>query len=403
MLHFDPETGLYVDPTDKVREDVRTDWTAAFAGDGRPPLDTAPETPAGQLIDSEAAIISEKDSQVLWLSNQFNPLTAEGVWQEALGKIYFITRKVAESSAVTCRCAGLSGTVIPAGSLVRDDEGRILYSTAQTTIPESGQVSVMFVLSETGPLAIGAETVNKIVTVIPGWDTVTNPTAGVLGRHAETQKEFETRRFNSVAKNAHGSLAAIYAEIADIPGVLDLMVLENVTNEPIEKWGVTIPGHSVFIAVYGGDDAAIAEAIYRKKDAGCGTAGNTTVTYTDNALGAYPGGLSYSYLIERPATLSFRIRVLLRPTQDTTVEAMEKARQAIYDSFNGLDGSDRVRIASVVYASRFYGPVYSSGIQDLVSIKIAAPAGSSWLDEISVRADQIPVLSIDDIYVEIEG
>lgn len=60
MLHFDPQTGLYPDEIETVREAVREDWVLAFRKDGLPDLNTEPETPAGQLIDSQTAAIADQ-------------------------------------------------------------------------------------------------------------------------------------------------------------------------------------------------------------------------------------------------------------------------------------------------------------------------------------------------------
>lgn len=400
MLRFDPDTGLYADPTDRLRAEVRADWQAAFARDGLPPLNVEPETPAGQLADSQTAAIADKDGQLLYLANQFNPLTAEGVWQDALGKIYFLTRKVAESSVAVCLCKGLPGTVIPAGALIRSAADGTLWRCAATTaIPTGGAAEIPFRAGDAGPLAAGAHTLTEIVTVTPGWDSVDNPAAAAPGRDAESRAEFETRRAASVAKNAHGSVAALHGAIADIPGVLDLAVLENTGDDPVARWGVTIPGHSIRISVHGGEDAAIAEAVYRKKDGGCGTAGNTEISYSDPDF----GGAAYTYRIERPEPLAFGVRVALRATPDTPAGVEEAVKKAVLNNFNGLDGGLRVGMADIVYASRFYAPALAAGVRDLVGVKICAPAaGKAWADEVTVNADRVPVLSADDITVVIE-
>lgn len=400
MLHFDPQTGLYPDEVGTVREAVREDWVLAFRKDGLPDLNTEPETPAGQLIDSQTAAIVDKDSEVLYLAQQFNPLTAEGIWQDALGEIYFLKRKLATSSTAVCVCSGLAGTVIQAGSIIKSAEDNSEWVCAGTATIPQGQSTVQatFTASEPGPLAASPDTLTQIVTVTPGWDAVTNPAAAVVGSARESQAAFENRRYNSVAANARGSVNALYGAIANLEGVLDALVLENTGNAPKEEWGVTIPGHSVWIAVAGGNDADIAEAIYRKKDAGCGTAGNTQLTYQDTGLPWQP---IYAYNIERPAPLPFGVRVTIRKTGSTSHDIVEKIKAAILADFNG-ESSDALRVgmAQNVYASRFYCPTLGVGVQDLQSIEIAAPATEEqWVDMVTVRADQEPVLDVDDITV----
>lgn len=398
-LIFNPATGLYAPETADIRENIAADWTQAFADPDGPLLDTEPTTPAGQLIDSETALIEGKNAQILYLANQFNPLVADGVWQDALGYIYFLDRQFETPSVVTAQLTGLAGTVIPAGSLVRTVDGITLIATSAATIGTDGTAQAIFSTQDAGPIQILAHSVNTVVTTIPGWDTVDNPTAAVPGRYRESRSEFEQRRFASVAKNAHGSVAALYSEIANLEGVLDLAVFDNDSNVPVVKWGVTLPPHSVYMSVYGGDDTAIASAIYHKKDAGCSTSGNTIVSYTDEALGAYPGGIVFSYNIERPAPLALAVQVTFRPTPSTPATVEKDIKAAVLADFNGQGENGRVRMASTVYASRFYCPVISAGVQDLVGIKLAAPLGSGWSDEVTVRADQIPVLSTDDISI----
>ena len=87
-LVFDPITGLVAPDTEVIRAAVAADWVKAFAAPDQPLLDTDATTPAGQLIDSETAIIEDKNAQILYLANMFNPAVADGRWQDALGCDY---------------------------------------------------------------------------------------------------------------------------------------------------------------------------------------------------------------------------------------------------------------------------------------------------------------------------
>ena len=71
-------------------------WQAAF--DNKPNPD--PATPQGQLMASLAAIVPDKNSQLLFLANMFNPATSQGVYQDAIAAIYFITRQTAQATTV---------------------------------------------------------------------------------------------------------------------------------------------------------------------------------------------------------------------------------------------------------------------------------------------------------------
>ena len=394
MLIFNPKTGLLAQDTADIRNTVQQDWRAALGQD----LDTDASTPAGQLIDSEVAMIATKDADMLYLSNQFNPLTSEGVWQDALGKIYFLERQTEKPTTVSVLCRGLYGTLIPAGSAIKTDSGIMLHSLETVTIPISEQVYIMFAADVSGPIPIPANTATTIVTVIAGWDTATNPYSGVQGRYSETQVEFERRRYASVAKNSRGMVGSLYGAIGDISGVVDLVILENIGNTPKTEWGATIPGHSVYISVYGGEGADIAKVIYEKKDGGCGTAGNTSLTYiATDAFGAV-----YTYQIERPEPLPIYVKASIRLTPTTPENIIDLIKLSVVNNFNGLDSTStlRVKMASVLYASRFYNPVIQAGTQDLVGVKISTD-DAVWADEININANTMPLIDSSQVSVDI--
>lgn len=402
-LIFDPLTGLYAPDSATIREGVAQDWADAFFDPDLPALDTEPTTPAGQLIDAEVAEIEAKNAELLYLSNQFNPKVADGRWQDALGYIYFLTRKLDEPTVVTCQLTGLNGTAVPYGALVQSADGWTLICNRSVTIGANGKAETTFRVAETGPIEIPAHSVTSIITTIPGWDTVDNAAAGAVGRDLETRSEFEARRAASVAANAHGSTGAIFGTVANIPGVLDCQVLENIGPNPVIKFGVTVPGHGVTVCVYGGEDEDIARAIYLKKDNGCDTGGNTDIMYS----AADYSNAVYNYKIMRPTPVNFWIRVTLGAGQALPQATEAALKLALYQDFYGLNtqsGNARIGLASTVYAARFYCPALAvDGVDNVQSIKVAlaasAPANGAYADVATIRGDQEPAMALDNITI----
>ena len=392
-------TGIQAEETSVIRERIRNEWKNAFATDpSLPPLDVNPETPAGQLIDGETALASEKDNELVFLANQFNPKNAVGAYQDALAAIYFIRRKIAQPTYVTCQATGAYGTVIPYGAIVQDTNGYTFMNTSLATINASGQATLLVRCTELGAVEVASGTVTKIITTVPGWDSVTNAASGVTGRDEESQASMESRRVQSVGKNAHGSVASLFGTIADINDVTALLILENTSNVDKTEKGVTLGGHSVYISVYGGADNDIARAIYEKLDGGCGTNGNTLVTYnpaSDNA-DDQPDAL-YQYYIERPTPISTGIVVTVSDAQTTTLTNAIKT--AVVENFNGNSGYRRVKMGDTLYASRFYADVIKAGVTKLETIQIAYPSTDTPADYVTVDADEIPTISADDVTV----
>ena len=402
LLSFDPQVGMVAPETAVLRDAVASNWEQAFnTGDGSPTLDTEAATPAGQLVDSEAAILAQINAELLYLFSMINPRLAEGVWQDAIGYIYFLTRKIAQPTLTTCTCTGLQGTVIPVGAQIQSDDGTRYECVNAVTIPSSGHVDALFQCLEAGPVECPAGTLNSIVTVIPGWDTVANAAAGSTGRNRESQVDFENRRRESVAKNSHGAVGSLQGALWDVDGVVDCRVLENDEDDPVVKHGITIPGHSIAACIYGGADADIAETIYLKKDAGCGTMGNYYVSHTAEDF----GGAVYSYRIVRPTPKDVQIRVTINRTELTPSDVVQRIKSAVVADFLGEDpvsGNARVGLASTVYASRFSVPVVkTAGVQDLVGIAIRLGSGA-WGSSIVIDGLTEPVIDESDVIVVIE-
>jgi hypothetical protein len=402
-LSFNPALGLSAPETGELRESVAARFREAFFEEGKPALNTDPTSPAGQLVDLVLAEIEAKNAELLYLANQFDPKGAEGIWQDALGHIYFLTRKMSEPTLVTCQLTGAPGTRVPWGALAEDSEKRRFVNSrvGGVLLDADGKGEAVFRCTVPGPADVGPHSVNRIVTTVPGWDTVDNAEAGALGRDLETRGDFEARRAASVAKNAHGSVASLYGSLHDLSGaagVIDVMVLENIGPDPVVKFGVTVPGHGVTVCIFGGRDEEIAELIYRKKDAGCDTGGNTTVTYVETGR----TGAVYEFRILRPDTVNFWVRVKL-DGEDVMTPALEAAiKEAVSAEFHGQGKGPRVGLASVTYASKFYCPVLDLGVKGLKEVTVALGAApGTWADKVTIRGDQEPVLSVDNVIVEV--
>lgn len=206
-----------------VLDGVLTDIDTAFGGG----MSTALTTPQGQLAQSLTAIIGDKNDQIAAVADSLNPDVAEGRWQDAIGRLYFLERIAASGTVVTARCTGLVGTVIPAGSVAQDTNGYRYQSTADATIASTGYVDVTFQNLTTGPIACGIGALATIYTAVTGWESVTNISAGVVGTDVETRADFEARRRASVAINAQGSPDSVQGEVLSVTGVLDAYVRDN--------------------------------------------------------------------------------------------------------------------------------------------------------------------------------
>ena len=121
----------FIAPTEaEVLAGVQADIDQAFGGGVNPDL----ETPQGQLATSQAAIIGQTNNLFVEYANQVDPAFADGRMQDAIARIYFLTRLPAAPTAVQALCTGLPGVVIPVGSRARASDDQLDASTEDGTI-----------------------------------------------------------------------------------------------------------------------------------------------------------------------------------------------------------------------------------------------------------------------------
>lgn len=393
-ITFTP-TGPVLPAESSILNGEFADMQTAFGGG----MSQSLSSPQGQLAQSFSAIIGDKNNAIANVVNNMNPNFASGRFQDAIGQIYFIQRIAASGTVVQATCTGLSGTVIPAGSLAQDTSGNLYQSLNPGTIGSGGTVSIEFQCLTTGPIGCPIGALSTIYKAVVGWESVTNPAAGVPGFDVESRADFEFRRASSVAANATGSPPSVLASVLSVPNVIDAYVIDNSTNATVNTGPTNYPvaANSIYVAVAGGAAADVANAIWNKKSLGCSYNGTTTYTITDTS-GVFPYP---TYLVKwvTPTSVPIYIAVNivnnpLLPSNITTL-----IQNAVLSAFNGQDGGSRARIGSSIFSGRYYAPISStSPYVQILSVNVGtAPSPSGSV--VNMGIDQLPTLSVSNITV----
>lgn len=328
-----------------------------------------------------------------------NPETAEGVFQDALGSIYGLKRKEATHSIVNCECIGVQGTVINSSAMAQSTNGDLFEAIETKTIPESGIVTVQFQSVETGVIPVGANTVNKIYSVITGWDSVNNAVAGTEGTEEESRIDFEARRKKELSRNARGTLGAVLSAVWEVEGVSDVAIEQNRTSANKTIRGITLSPHSIYLCVNGGQADDIAQAIFYSLSGGC----DTTATAT-SIVGSYTDPYSNvqdTYNIDRPTDVPIKVKIGVGSYVSSEVEDLIK--NAIIADWQGQTDNESITIGSSVYASQFYADIAKLMINNLqlVNVKISEDDGTTWEDVLTFDLNELPTIEADNITFEV--
>lgn len=388
------DAGVIAPKTSEIRTDVQQMFVQAFGED----LNLDSSTPQGYLIDTITNIIANQNAAMLYLVNQFNPSFASGIYQDAIGNLYYLQRKGATPTIIQCICTGLPGTVIPGldnpsgAAQAQNGDGNIFVCTSSGTIPPSGSISLQFQSADVGPIPAPANSVNRIYKQIQGWDTVNNPAAGVLGTIAETRDEYEQRRKNSLALYATGSKEAVYSKVYNVENVSDVIVVENDSSEPATIQGVPLVRNSIYVIASGGENEDIAMAIRNGKSAGCATNGKVSVMLP---------GTYIPILFDRPINENVFIKVEVARNDNLPENYEELIKNAVVNNFVGKSGAQAITIGQTIYASRFYCPITALGI-DVLSIQISKD-NATWGELLSFNLNELPTTDAQNITVVING
>lgn len=392
------ENGLLIPDVSDILAGRLTDMTGALGGGSSQSL----SSPQGQIAQADTEIIAQVNDKLLCLFNQMNPDYSTGRFQDGIGRIYFMDRISAQGTIVTATCIGGVNTLIPAGSTAVDSQGYIYQSINDATIPASGSIDVQFVNQTTGPIPCASNSLNQIYRAVSGWDSINNASPGSVGVDVESRIAFETRRRDSVARNSRNMDGSTLSALLATPGVLDAYVWSNRTGATVNKGTTSFPvlAHSIYIGVYGGTDADVAESIFSTYNPGANLNGGTSVTVYDdvNYEQPYPSYvMQWQKVTEKRIHFFVRLDGSLNPPSDIT----QQVKNMIMTVFNGgYDGIVKARIGALINSGKYYAPVISISPDTVGILSITVSIdGTTFTSSVTPGIDQMPVLQESDIQV----
>jgi uncharacterized phage protein gp47/JayE len=351
-------------------QDIKSELEAEFRSRFGAGINLEPESVFGQVV----GIFSEREA-LLWelaqsIYNADRPDSAAGASLDTLAALTGASRLAATKSTVTGTAAGDEGTVLPAGRVVSvDGSGARFVTLEEVTIPASGSVDVACEAEEFGPVPAYAGTLTVIETPVAGWDSFINAADAVVGRDVETDASFRLRREELLRSQGNSALEALRADVLAVEGVESCTVFENTTSETDADG---MPPHSVEVLVQGGDDHAIAEAIWNSVAGGIATHGTSSIVVIDSQ------GAAREVKFSRPTERQIWVAVNGAKDADRyPADGDEQIKAAIAAAGFALQLGDDV-VSSALYPAVFY----VSGVIDVTSILIgfaAQPSSSATL------------------------
>lgn len=251
-----------------------------------PDINIASDTPDGQNINIVNQAALDQGDLLTQINNSFDPDQAVGVILDQRCALNGVQRQggtftITNITLVTNQSVNLYGldqTVQPFYT-VSDNAGNLWQLQTTQLGLATGTNVLAFQAVAPGALLTTPNTITTQVTIILGVVSVNNPTTyTTIGINQESDTNLRLRRMQSVSLASQGYLAGLLAALRNINGVTNAFVYENISSTTD---GDGVPGHSIWVIVAGSGAAqAIANAIYTKRNAGCGMYGAQSYTIT---------------------------------------------------------------------------------------------------------------------------
>lgn len=276
-------TGLTV----KTYAELTTYYTVGYQSIYGADINLDSDSPDGQFLGITRQANLDNLDLLVQIYNSFDPDLAVGVVLDQRVAINGIQRQGGTSTITNVTLVvdralslvGLDALVLnPLAVIytVADNAGNLYQLIASQSPSGAGTYVYAFQASTPGAILTIPNTITNAVTVILGVASVNNPTVATsTGINEETDAALKIRRQRSTALSSQGYLSGLLAALLNITGMVNAFVYENNTDSTD---GDGVPSHSIWVITNGGASADIANAIYSKRNAGCGMKGSVTYT-----------------------------------------------------------------------------------------------------------------------------
>lgn len=295
-------------------------------------INLSDRSPLGQFIMLIAYGRAEENelAEQVWLSGHIDD--AEGVSLDHNAKRIGLSRIQASKATGMAKFGVDPGSSVLSGIIVATTDG-IEFVTIESKSDDDNDGFVAIKIEAVNAGIIGnvpANTIVAINTPVAGLNSVVNDAATAFGQNIETDSEFRSRYYRSLANAGGASTPSIEAALLEISGVIDASVDENDQNYA----NAGLPPNSIAPFVYGGDDAAIANAIFSRKTGGIQSFGSTYITLVDSK------GKGHAIGFSRPTVQNVYVRLTIAKNAEyqqypTDGDLQVKAR--IIEHIGGID------------------------------------------------------------------
>ena len=338
------------------------------------------ESLVANLLIAIALMQRALEKDIAFLMKQFDPETAEGIYQDALYERVGLKRIQETPTTFTLTVRGTAGTNVPAGSLFVEDIGNknLFYNSDDFEFDENGVATGIF-----QSFLVNCVLVTSGFNIYEAPDNVTDIILGsceniILGNPRETDSEFRDRFHkirDSFGKCSHD---AILRNLSKLTDGYDFIRLDDVNTNP------EIPAGTVLITAKSAvSDEDFCKAIFNNTLAGINFSGNTTVTVPVS------NGQSWQISYQKAEPVSIDIGITLKLKSGYYQNSVFKN---VKENLIAYTASHTYGLGKTVYSAEFIKPVLDAeGVEGIILIGVKRHSSVQYSDYAEIMQDEYAV------------
>ena len=347
----------------------------------------APEGVIDNIATSTGIIEDAIQRQIVMLTKQYDPETAEEEWQDALYERIGVTRLEAQKSTFVLKVQGAANLICNARSMTirSKSDNNEFENISEFTTDENGVALVDFQCVIDGAIEVKSTDEFLIVTAPDGITSVAqaDDLQFSIGRERESDNEFRIRFRNSKALNAKATRNANLANLSKyVDNIAFLKIVDKKSDENF------VAGTVKIIAYHNTTDNIFAEAIFNTIADGIELIGDTEITVRDTS--DEPVVIRFQNAEEIELSITADVKVRSGYYANTVFnKAKENILKYIEERVFGLE--------SIVYATEFIIPILETeGVEAVQSIKVKRNnIDQEFKDNVALTREQVPIFATE--------
>lgn len=346
--------GVQVETYEEIFQSLVDGYKEIYGDD----INVSQESPDGQRIGIEAKIRLDIQSFIAEMQNQNDPDFATGINQKRLLKYSSMFLRAATRSQVTIDITTDRNLTLTDDYTIKDElEQRWVISDETAVL--TGTTQVTFFAEDFGAIEADPNTITQPVTIILGVTAINNAAAATPGKVEETELEARLRRNASTENPAYSTVGSLFARLANLANVVDVVVFENDTNNyDAEK---DLNSHNIWVVIDGGELDSIAELIIKNKTTGAPMKGSITHNFVENV--ERPDGTTYpiTHIVKWDNPVDKDLYINLTATRRNSSSPVN------LDLIKAELAKKIFRITEITEAAKLYQFAYNAGTNFILS------------------------------------